>query len=107
MTVITLHYASPADDPHKIPRPHRVDVDEHTGEASSAYGGEIGPVGNLLGFCPTPVPDARNWVFTHAKKLYDGEVQAADLAGWYPQFSGERGPMFGYAAAIDRIEVSA
>ena len=105
MSTITLHYASPANDPYKIPRPHRIDIDER-GEASVAYGGEIGPVGNLLGFCPTVTPDVDDWKLVLADALYDGSVTPEALVGWYPQFSGD-GRIFGYDAAIKRIEVSA
>ena len=105
MSTITIHYASPANDPHKIPRPHRVEVDEH-GEASEVFGGEIGRVGNLLGFCPTVTPDVDDWKLVLADKLFDGDVDPDSLVGWYPQFSGD-GQIFGYDAAIKRVEISA
>lgn len=105
MSTIAIHYASPAGDPFKIPRPHRVDVDDR-GEVSEVYGGEIGRVGNLLGFSPTVTPDVDDWKLVLADKLFDGEVDPDSLIGWYPQFSGD-GQIFGYGAAIARIEVTA
>ena len=105
MSTITLRYQSPANDPHKIPRPHRVEIDE-SGEAGAVYGGEIGPVGNLLGFCPTPTPDVDDWKLILADALYDGSVTPEALVGWYPQFSRD-GKIFGYAVAIKAIEITA
>lgn len=106
MSTITIHYQSPEGDPFKVPRPHRVDVDEH-GDASPVYGGEIGPVGYLLGFCPTVTPDPDHWKMILADKLYDGDVLPRDLIGYYPQFSGSgEDSLFGYGMKIDRIEIS-
>ncbi|UYL87164.1 hypothetical protein QEH40_gp43 [Microbacterium phage OscarSo] len=106
MSTITIRYQSPANDPYKIPRPHRVELDDRTLEAGEVYGGEIGPVGNLLGFCPTVTPDVDDWKLILADALYRGEVTPELLVGWYPQFSGD-GQIFGYDAAIKSIEISA
>ncbi|ALJ19530.1 hypothetical protein [Microbacterium sp. No. 7] len=108
MTTITIHYQSPEGDPFKVPRPHRVDIDEQ-GCAGLVRGGEIGPAGYLLGFCPTVTPDPDSWgELILAHQLYDGDVLPRDLIGYYPQFTGSgEETMFGYDMKIDRIEVSA
>ncbi len=107
MTQITIHYRSPKGDPFKVPRPHRVSIDDATGVASAPWGGEIGPVRQLIGF--TKILDLRfnrgvDW--WNAEDLYDGEVKDVDLAGWYACYEGLEGP-FTATPKVERIEVTA
>ncbi len=107
MTAITIRYESPKDDLFKIPRPHRITIDSD-GTASPPVGGEIGVVTELLGFSrrldqsTLDFANKREW--REASELYDGDVQPADLKGWYPAFVGPGGP-FTYNVKIKQIEV--
>ena len=104
MTTITLHYKSPANDPHKVPRPHRVEIDAD-GNASTPTGGEIGPVTELLGFSRTEQVDFRPGEWYAAEALYDGDVLAEQLIGWRAAFMGSEGP-FTYQARIAHVEIT-
>ena len=106
MTTITLHYQSPPKDPFKVPRPHRVTLDDNGEVDPVIKGGEVGPVTALLGFSRTlrlAFSDSKEW--HHPEELYDGDILADDLKGWHPAFMSPRGP-FTVREKIDRIEIT-
>ncbi|QIK61769.1 hypothetical protein G7068_15975 [Leucobacter viscericola] len=102
MATMMIHYESPASDPFKVPRPHRVQI-EGT-KVGKPEGGEIGTVTTLLGFCPAVTPDPDNWQVADALEV---AKYPEHYVGWFAQFIDDEGKMFGYDNPISRVEVTA
>jgi hypothetical protein len=108
VTTITLHYQSPPKDPFKVPRPHRITLDEHN-DLVAIKGGEVGEVTDLIGFSRTlrlAFQDPHQW--QSADALYDEDDDGPlieGLKGWHPAFMGPRGP-FSMREKISRIEIT-
>lgn len=108
MTTIEIHYQSPESDPLKVPRPHRAVVQPDGVVSVDGSSGEIGPVGNLIGFSLTTTPgySFRAPQFFWHRDILNRSFDLSVLRGYYAQFSGEHGDMFGYTQKIDRVVVN-
>lgn len=100
---IEIHYASPAWDRFKIPRPHFISVDD-SGNAGVPEGGEVGPVNALLGFAKDSKPDYRFTApnFYLLNDLITGAISPDDLTGYYAQFAKDSG-FFGFNIPIEEV----
>lgn len=102
MATFTIHYQSPASDPHKVPRPHHVTAGD---EGAQVRGGEIGLTGLFLGLARDTSPrfDAARWV--NADAVAERVAAGETFAGWFACFAGFGEP-FTNTAKVARVEVT-
>jgi len=111
MTTVTIHYRSPKNDPGKLPRPHHVAVTDD-GQVQLLPGGEIGPLGELIGFTlkiDIDFRDTKTWVTAKqfGEAVASGQLKGDGFKNWRVAFMDMSKIPFTYIAKIDRIEVSA
>lgn len=111
MTTFMLHYESPPDDPHKLPRPHRIEFDREANTYSTT-GGELGTVvflGLSYDHLVEDFDDPSLWLWpadiAAPRTLPEREQFSADYSGWFANFASQPdGDMFSVVTPISRIE---